>query len=677
MVTTEEPRLPSKKILPSRVTRPASVFTPLLSTNSALKSLLGTGMVPPSPPPVIAYTPEIFSSSRGEVFYVVGGYNNRERLKSIDDVSVNIRNAVMALEDARFYDHIGIDVIRIAGALVNAVKNPDRLQGASTITQQLMKNTVLSHEKSLSRKIAEIGYALSVETAYEKDDIFRMYLNTAYFGNGYYGVEKAAQGYFGTPAKDVPPEKACMLAALIKKPEGYNPFKKGDALSDLTQRQHYCLRRMYTLGYLDQTAAEAALTTRIVLTAKPLDQSNFHEFYATWVLRQLETILGSDVARTKGLRIHTPMNRDMQNIIEDILIPKPGKPERPNETAVIVIDHRNGNVVAMLGGKNFSKSHYNKATQARRQLGSSFKPFVYAAAFESGISPDDTLIDEPVEYYSENDKGEVQVYMPENYNLEYAGRMSLREALIRSNNIISVKLLNEIRPDAVVQLTKKMNIVIDGKKGLCLALGCSELTLEEMAAGYQIFAAAGVWHPPVYITRVEDRQGNELYRHDYKSTQVISELTAQTIKDILTETVRSGTAKMANPGIVPAAGKTGTTDDYRDAWFMGFTPDYTAGVWVGNEDNSPTDGEVGGGAPAFIWKEMTVRMYRKARKTGTAADNQTAGKTDSRGTAPKPNAQRPAQPAGGAPDNTGADGFDNTASDDFDNTDPSLPDTDF
>ena len=504
----------------------------------------------------------------------------------IGDLPAYLPRAVLATEDRRFYEHPGIDLIGVLRALVANLRAGHVVQGGSTITQQLAKNLFLGPERTLRRKVQETILALWLEQRYSKDEILTIYLNRVYFGAGAYGVEAAARRYFGKPASAVGLYEAAMLAGLLKAPSRYNPVRDGDLAR---QRTAVVLDNMVAAGFLEPETAKRAEQAR---SFAGLDGGGWEgRHFVDWVLEQVPAFVG---APDKNLIVVTTLDASLQRIAEQALaglIDTAGRESGVGQAALLAMTP-GGAIRAMVGGKDYRTSQFNRATQAFRQPGSAFKLFVYLAGLEAGLSPRDRVLDGPVT---------VEGWSPGNYTNRFLGEIDLTEALAKSVNTAAVRVSERVGRDRVVNAARRLGLTGDIPAGPSLALGTGEVTLLELTQAYATLAngGEGVWS--YAISEIRDETGAVLYRRQGSGPGPV--LAARTVRDMtgmLTVVVEEGTGKAAAIGR-PAAGKTGTSQDYRDAWFVGFTAELAAGVWMGNDDGAPMNKVTGGGLPARLW----------------------------------------------------------------------------
>lgn len=510
---------------------------------------------------------------------------------ALKDISPHIIRAVLAVEDERFYSHHGIDVKRIAGAAVANLKQGELAQGGSTITQQLARKTFLTDHKSFWRKAREMVLAVRLEWAFSKDEILEMYLNRIYFGRGFHGIEAAAQGYFGKKASAVTLDEAALLVGLIQAPSAYAPpanMKKALA------RRSVVLARMRAVDAISAEDAERADKAKVNLR-RELGQPRFGEYFRNRVAVELTERFGEDMVWNGGLRVFTTVDPAMQRAAERALTTglsaiekRPGfsgPMEAPAylQGAFVAIDPRNGHVRALVGGRDFDDSTFDRAVDAQRQAGSAYKPFVFAAALEAGASPATLLTD-----LSSTTRIPGGTWRPKVSSTDDAEEMTMREALRVSNNRAAVRVLNTVGiPNAVHYAT---TLGLGAPPAVpSLVLGSGEVNLLSMTNAYSAFANGGIIHPPMFIRRVEDRDGRVLWQDTGESHRAISESTAFLMADMLADVVNRGTGARARAEgfTLPAGGKTGTTNDYKDAWFVGFTPSLVAGVWAGFDEPRP------------------------------------------------------------------------------------------
>ncbi len=528
-------------------------------------------------------------------------------------VSKNLSNAVVAVEDARFFEHGGVDGIRIVGAIIEDLRERRKAEGASTITQQLARSGFLSRDKTLRRKVREAILATRLERLYTKDEILEMYLNKVYFGDGLYGAEAAAQGYFGKPASDLDLAEGALIAGLVQAPSGFNPTVHPEKA---VERRNLVLKLMLENKLIDRPSFDQASAEPLALrdTLRRDDPVGAH--FKEQVRRELVERFGKRRVYEDHLKVYSTIDPKMQRAAEeavvgtlrelDAKVSRAGKD--PLEAALVVLDTATGEVRALVGGRETTGIGLNRAWQSKRQPGSAFKPFVYAAAIESGYSPSSVLtqLDKPVETY----KG---MWLPEDEHSS-AAEMTIRTALRTSSNRAAVQMLEDLGLDRVVHEAERFGVgAVPNVPSL--ALGAGEVTLASMTAAYGAFARGGVVRSPMFIRRIEDQDGAALFVAEHKETRAVSETTAFLMASMLADVIDAGTANKARAMgfTLPAAGKTGTTNDFVDAWFIGFTPKLVAGVWMGFDQ------------PRTIMKngfagQLAVPLWTRFMKVATEGD---------------------------------------------------------
>lgn len=549
-----------------------------------------------------AVSSQVFDS-HGRLITTLHSDQNRLPI-DINKVPQNLQNAFIAAEDNRFYEHIGIDPIGIFRAIFANLTNRGIAQGGSTITQQLAKNAFLSQEQTLKRKIQEAMLALEIEHKYSKKEILEMYMNQIYFGQGAYGIQTAAKTYFNKDVNELTLTQCAMLAGLPKSPNYYSPFNN---LNEAKKRKNVVLDQMVKYGYVSAAEAEDAKNQDLGLSKS--HQSKEADEYASfidYVSQQVAKKYGDDALYKEGLKIYTTMDVDKQHAAVRAMRNLPNNYTDENgltqpQAAIVSIDPKTGHILAMVGGRG--QDSFNRASMAVRQPGSAFKPFVYLTALQHDMTPDTTMDDQPVTYGS---------WSPKNAGGSYSGTMTLSDALAHSVNTIAVQLADQVGTKNIIANAKKMGITtLDAKDdNLAMALGglTKGVTPLEMASAYGTFANKGVHVKPTAIVKILDRNGNVLedastLEKEETKTRVMSEREAYEMTTMLEGVINHGTGTAAAIGR-PAAGKTGTTDDNKDAWFVGYTPDIVTAVWIGDDTGSHSLGEIYGGTiPAEIWKD--------------------------------------------------------------------------
>ncbi|WP_255448522.1 transglycosylase domain-containing protein [Telmatospirillum sp. J64-1] len=527
-----------------------------------------------------------FVSVQGETFAAFGDLYGEA--VSLATLPRHLPQAVLATEDRRFYRHFGLDFIGLARAAHVNYQAGRIVQGGSTITQQLAKNLFLTPERTMKRKIQELLMALKLEYRFTKDQILTLYLNRVYLGAGTYGVEAAAQRYFGHSAREVDLYQAAMIAGLLKAPSRYNPRADRNASH---QRTVQVLANMVAAGYITQ--AEAAHAAQVGPTGVR-QFSPAGRYFADWLMEQIESF---GLPPNRDLVVQTTLDIALQRRVDrelSTLLADAGSKAGASQGAVVVMS-QDGAIRALSGGRHYGESQFNRATQSRRQPGSAFKPFVYLAALEAGLSPEDLIEDAPVR---------IGNWRPENLNGRYEGPISLRRAMSQSSNAVAVRLIDRVGTKRVIQTAQRLGITSPIANDASIALGTSEVSLLELTGAYVPFSNGGyaVW--PHGISEIRDRSGQVLWRRSGGGPgQMISAGPLAALNSMLADVVDYGTGRNARIDR-PAAGKTGTSQDYRDAWFVGYTADLVAGVWVGNDDGTPMKRVTGGGLPAQLWAKV-------------------------------------------------------------------------
>ena len=512
----------------------------------------------------------------------------------LHEMSPYIPQAVMAIEDRRFYSHFGIDPIGLTRAMVRNLTGGSFTQGGSTLTQQLAKNLFLKPDRTLERKVQEVLLAFWLEHKHTKDQILEMYLNRVYFGSGAYGVEAASRRYFGKGARDVTLAEAALLAGLLKAPSRLSPARDPKAAEDRAQLVLAAMREEKMIGDRELTTAMSAPATRAASY-----WTGSENYVADRIVEELPQLIGE--VRTDVI-VDTTVDLGLQEVAEKSirqLVDEKGKKLSVSQGALVSIDN-SGAVRAMVGGYDYANSQFDRASEARRQPGSAFKPFVYLAALEQGRTPDSVRNDAPIK---------IGKWTPENYNGKYYGKVTLATALAKSLNSVAAQLAMEVGPEAVVESAHRMGIESDLQSNVSIALGTSEVTPLELTAAYVPFANGG-YRPEVhFIQRVTTADGKVLYEFTGGNVpRVIDPQIVGMMNAMMTGTVTSGTATKA-AFAWPAAGKTGTSQNSRDAWFVGYTANLTTGVWFGNDDGKPMKKVTGGALPAQAWHDFMVAAH--------------------------------------------------------------------
>ncbi|MGM0452073.1 MAG: penicillin-binding protein 1A [Thermodesulfobacteriota bacterium] len=525
---------------------------------------------------------------------------------TLDQVPEDLTEALIATEDRQFYEHSGLDLKGIMRAVFHDIMAGEFVEGASTLTQQLAKTLFLTPEKSLARKLKEAFLAFQLERRYTKDEILELYLNQVYFGSGAYGVKMAAEKYFAKPVSRLNLSECAMIAGLPKAPSVYSPLVNPELA---IKRRNIVLTQMRATDRIDQKTYEQSTQTAYSPPEKT-KSSKRAPYFVDFIKKRLEKTIGSDALYKGGLTIMTTLSYKMQQraeaAVKDGLAQlrtrmEQNRIEDPGaQSALVSIDVNTGGIVAMVGGRDYAESPYNRATTARRQPGSAFKPIVYGYAIEHGFDQASLLLDAPVAYPGEKPGMD---WRPENFSHSYQGEITLRKALTRSENIPSVRLLQKLGPSAVVDFAGKCGIDSKMKPYLSLALGTFETTLMELTAAYTVFANKGAFIEPYGVTEVIDPDGRVIRQAAPEKRLVMSRPGAAVMTDILKGVIKHGTGKNAANIGRPIAGKTGTTNKYRDALFVGFSPTIATGVWTGRDDfGSLGRYETGARAALPTWK---------------------------------------------------------------------------
>jgi penicillin-binding protein 1A len=560
-------------------------------------------------------------------------YKENRSLVPLRQIPKPMIDAILSIEDRRFYTHWGIDPVRTLGALWNDVLAGKPEQGGSTITQQLARNLFLTHEKTFTRKIKEAILAVRIEQTYTKDEILEMYFNQIYFGEGAYGLDAAAKVFFGKQVHQLSLPECALLAGLPRNPRDYSPRREPDRA---LRRRNLVLAAMLQNKKINRSLYESASESPLGVTKIRID-TKAAPYFMEMVRQYIDERYGSNQLYEGGLKIYTTLDIELQMASEEALerrltalearnqykrtraalaekaakaAAKAGAPKEKSQTeylqgAIVTIDPTTGQIRALVGGRDFNDSNFNRAVQAARQPGSAFKPFIYAAAVDNAYSPTDIILDTPVSFQA----GNGMQWSPQNYDHKYRGPVTLRSALAHSLNVPAAKLLQKLGTTVVTSYARRMGVRSRLVGDLSLALGTSEVNLLELTSAYGVFANQGIRTTPSYVLRVEDKNGKVLEQTRTSAEEVLSPETALTMTSMLTSVVENGTAAATRAlGLaVPAAGKTGTTDDYTDAWFVGYTPSLVTGVWVGFDRKQKIGPGMTGAAAALpIWVDVMV-----------------------------------------------------------------------
>jgi len=595
----------------------AAILTVLGAVGIGVSALWVFTILPRSLPSVTAL--ESFEPSRGTRVFdendelITEFHVERRIFVPLAQVPKALKDAILATEDARFYSHFGVDPMGVARAVYQNFRHGRIVEGGSTITQQLAKVLFLTPDKSLDRKLKEAVLAVELERRYSKDRILEMYLNQIYFGHGAFGVEAAARTYFGKGVGELTLGECALLAGLPKAPSTYSPFDRAEAAR---RRRGTVLARMVDVGSVKEADAKRAANAKLELLP-PERRRTTSQYYLDYVQHLLEQQYGADLVFKGGLQVYTTLSPAMQLKAEQSVreglrslearrikaaergaLPASTPIERP-EGALIAIDPQTGYIKAMVGGYDFFKSEFNRAVQARRQPGSAFKPFVYIAALEAGFTPASMVDDSPVQYaVGQNGKP----WKPDNYDRKFRGPITFQQALEESVNVAAVKVQERVGIRRTVDVARRLGVESPLHENLSIALGTSDLTLIELTSAYAALANHGNWMRPVAIRYVLDADGKLLEENVPEGKQVLSPELAYVATHMLKGTVERGTGVAAKALGRPIAAKTGTTNDYSNAWFIGFTPQLVTGVWVGyDRPRSLGRDETGSRVAVPIW----------------------------------------------------------------------------
>jgi len=563
----------------------------------------------------VAESTKIYDKTGDVLLYEIHG-DEKRTVVDLDQISSNLINATIATEDKKFYNHFGIDPKGIIRAIYKDVISGEKAQGASTITQQLIKNSMLTSEKAYTRKIKEIILALETEQKFSKDEIIEMYLNQIPYGSNLYGAEVASQTFFGKSAKDLDVAEAATLAAIPQATTYYFPY--GSHPEALEARRQYIIEEMRQDGHITDEEAKEASEVNIFSRLKPFVSEIKAPHFVMYIKDQLVEEYGEEMVEKGGLKVYTTLDYDMQLVAEDAVkkgVEYNAAKYNATNAALVATDPKTGQILAMVGSKDYfdleSEGNVNVAISENRQPGSSFKPFVYATAFEKGYTPETILFDVPTNFGPD---GSGKDFEPKNYNLQYSGPVTMRSALGRSLNIPAVKTLYLADIPDSVQTAHNMGITTLGSQdyGLSLVLGTGSVKLLDITGAYGVFANDGQRNDVTGILKVEDSKGDVLKEFSSNSKQVIDTEVARNITSVLSDNVaRTPTfgarSKLYFPDR-PVAAKTGTTSSYKDAWTIGYTPSISVGVWAGN--NSGKEMTQGGGVSAAtpIWNDFLTRV---------------------------------------------------------------------
>jgi len=550
------------------------VISLYIDTNKDFQTLISGNYFP---------TPTTVYDSSGHRIAIFGA--QRREIVSFDQISNNMKKAILAAEDARFYEHGPISFRAIGRALFEDIIHGRIVQGGSTITQQLVKNLYLTPSKTLYRKLKEAVLAYKIANHFTKNEILTLYLNTVYFGNGAYGIEAASEIYFHKRASELTIPEAAMLAGLVQAPNAYNPYYHPQLAA---KRTLYVLNNMLENHFITKQQYLDAVKTKIILAPQSditkygynPKAAYFIEYIRLWLLNKY----GEDVVYKGGLKVYTTLDMNMQRYAYDAvrngILKLSGGQYKGLESALISIDPKNGYVKALIGGFDYQISQFNRAIQAQRQPGSAFKPVVYLTALEQGWKPTDTIADEPIEFKTGN-----KIWKPENYSHTFHGQVTLQYALAHSVNVATINLLSKVGVGNVIENAKKLGISEHIPYNLTIALGSFSTTLAQLTRAYCAFDNMGYLPKLIFITKITDKEGNIIYEDKPELTKVFPQDIGFVLVKMMEDVIKEGTGTAAQSLGRPAAGKTGTTNESRDNWFIGFTPQLVTGVWVGYDDN--------------------------------------------------------------------------------------------
>lgn len=513
------------------------------------------------------------------------------RAIKIDELPPHVPRAFIAAEDKRFYDHDGADTQAMARAAFSNIISGKTVSGASTITQQLVKNLILSPEQTLKRKAQEIRLARQLEENLSKNEILELYLNRVYFGSGFYGLGAASRFYFDKDPQDLTLAEASLLATLPKAP---SRLALDDNMEGARQRQAYVISEMLQAGFITPESAQIALAADVKIAPEPIQDPQFGYILdaATERANDLLPKLPDDLVVT--LTVDSELQTKITEAIEARMDGEASEVKAGQSAAILL--NRTGHVLAMYGGRDYTENQFNRATQARRQPGSAFKPFVYAAALEIGVSPYDMRIDQPVT---------IDDWTPKNFSRVHMGPVTVAEAMRDSLNTVAAVLAQETSEEAIIALSKKFGISAELQPFPSIALGSQEVTLWDLTRAYGPFMTGGRRVDPFLIQKIETTRGEVIYeRAEYEPARVYDRDNAEMMTGMLADVIRSGTGGAAKVEGWPIAGKTGTSQSSRDAWFVGYSNELLGGIWTGNDDDTPMDEVTGGGLPARIWADM-------------------------------------------------------------------------
>jgi penicillin-binding protein 1A len=535
-------------------------------------------------------------------------------------------SALVATEDRKFYTHSGVDLKGVARALIKDIQAGKFVEGASTITQQLAKTLFLTPRKTMVRKIKEAILAFQLERRYTKDEILELYLNQVYFGSGAYGVKSAAEKFFGKSLENLNLAECALIAGMPKSPSRYSPLVNLDLA---LKRRNLVLKQMYDTGIISEYDYERATNEEIHINNKS-QKPNPAPYFVEYLKKNLEENLGASRLYKSGLEIYTTLDFKLQMAAQKAVtngllaletrMKKSGILQNKPQAALVSLDVRTGGILAMVGGSNFNESSFNRAVNAKRQPGSAFKPIVYAYAIEQGFSQNKMILDAPIIFKGLSEGND---WRPQNFSNKYLGEITLREALAVSQNIPAVRLIEMLGPHSVAKFSKNLGIKTDLAPNLSLALGTSEVTLLDLTSSYAVFPRGGKWIEPFGVIEITDHRSRIIWSAKPEKRLAMTREGAAILTDMLQGVIVEGTGKKARTLRGPIAGKTGTTNNYHDALFVGFSPTIATGVWVGLDLGGPMgDGETGARAALPIWIEfMQTALASRPQRYFDLPDN--------------------------------------------------------
>ena len=555
----------------------------------------------------------IIKASNGEIVDRYGDLKGK--IVDVKDLPPHVIQAILATEDRRFYDHFGMDLKGILRAFFVNVTRGGFVQGGSTLTQQLAKNLFLTRERTIKRKIQELMLAFQLEHELTKDEILSAYLNRVYLGSGAYGIDAAAHVYFNKSAQELNIREAATIAGLLKAPSRYSPSNNPELSA---QRTKTVLQSMVDAEYITESDIKAYKNLPPAPRRKPSSGESVR-YYTDYIVSQLDDLIGTV---DQDITVETMLDKDIQNEMEESItkaILRYG-PDRHVEQAAGVVMRLDGAIVALMGGRDYGMSEFNRVTDSLRPPGSSFKPIVYLAAIENGWNINNVIVDEPLNYGR---------YRPRNFGNKYYGEVTLFEALTLSLNTVAVQLMKNVGPEKVINLARRLGITADLEPNLSTALGSNGVPMLQMVTAYATLGRGGLSVDPYSITKITDKEGKVLYERPAprEAEQVVASGNVGQLTAMMQSVIARGTGTAAAIPY-PAAGKTGTSQEFRDAWFSGFSTKYAASTWFGNDDNSPTKNLTGGSAPAQVWRDVMTTAQSKGGQSYGLFSNISYNKDD-------------------------------------------------